>query len=88
LQVIFSLIVNFLNEPLNTILRKRGYALSVLWLTCAHLGRTAEAEAALAEFMRLQPGVTLRDKRAKRPFRLALDQERWRSGLRKAGLPE
>jgi adenylate cyclase len=56
--------------------------------TCAHLGRTAEAKAALAEFMRLQPGVTLRDERAKRPFRLAIDQERWRLGLRMAGLPE
>ena len=56
--------------------------------TCAHLGRTAEAEAALVEFIRLQPGVTLSDERAKRPFRFAIDQERWRSGLRKAGLPE
>ena len=52
----------------------------------AHLGRTKEAQAGLAGFVRLLPGLTLGDPRLMRPFRRPTDRERFLSGLRKAGL--
>jgi adenylate cyclase len=54
----------------------------------AHLGNQADARAALDEFMRLMPGLTLGDERLIRPFRRPADRERFLDGLRKAGLPE
>jgi adenylate cyclase len=52
----------------------------------AHLGQMDEARAALERFVRLLPGLTLRDPRLIRPFRRPADRERVLSGLRKAGL--
>jgi len=54
----------------------------------AHLGQMKEAQAALERFVRLLPGLTLRDPRLMRPFRRPTDRERVLSGLRKAGLSE
>ena len=54
----------------------------------AHLGQMKEAKAALERFVRLLPGLTLRDPRLMRPFRRPTDRERVLSGLRKAGLSE
>jgi TolB-like protein/Flp pilus assembly protein TadD len=54
----------------------------------AHLGRAAEARAALEGYMRLLPGLTAADDRLVRPFRRSEDRERFVTGLRKAGLPE
>ena len=54
----------------------------------AYLGRMTDARAAIAEFARLLPGLTLHDERLNRPFRRAEDRKRWLSGLKKAGLPE
>jgi adenylate cyclase len=54
----------------------------------AHLGREADARAGLDEFMRLMPGLTLKDQRLIRPFRRPADGERFLKGLVKAGLPE
>jgi adenylate cyclase len=54
----------------------------------AHLGRQVDARAGLDEFMRLMPGLTLKDQRLIRPFHRPADCERFLGGLVKAGLPE
>ena len=59
----------------------------VLAAASAHLGRIADARASLDVFISLIPG-SLADQIAARPFRRPADQERYRAGLRKAGLPE
>ncbi|MFZ4407400.1 MAG: adenylate/guanylate cyclase domain-containing protein [Paracraurococcus sp.] len=61
---------------------------SVFAVATAHLGRMAEARAALAEFLVLLPGLTLSDDRLKRPFVRPADRARFLEGLRLAGLPE
>jgi TolB-like protein/tetratricopeptide (TPR) repeat protein len=68
----------------------RGFADSFVMLAaaCGHAGRTAEAKAALEEYQRHLPGLTLSDPRLIRPFKRPGDQERFLEGLRKAGLPE
>lgn len=57
----------------------------------AHLGRMAEAEAALRNFVKVQPGMTLRRYQgvvaADNPVAIRTNQ-RLMDGLRKAGLPE
>jgi adenylate cyclase len=60
----------------------------ILAAAAAHLGQPAEAQAGLAGFVQLLPGLTLADARLIRPFRRSSDRERFLTGLRKAGLPE
>jgi adenylate cyclase len=60
----------------------------ILAAAAAHLGQTVEAQAELAEFIRLLPGLTLSDPRLIRPFRRPADRERFLAGLRKAGLAD
>jgi adenylate cyclase len=60
----------------------------ILAAAAAHLGQTVEAQAELAEFVRLLPGLTLSDPRLIRPFRRPADRERFLAGLRKAGLSD
>jgi adenylate cyclase len=60
----------------------------VLAAAAAHLGQRAEAQAGLAGFIRLLPGLTLSDPRLIRPFRRPVDRERFLTGLRMAGLHE
>ena len=58
----------------------------------ANHGDTAKAEAAKAEVLRIIPGMTIAQLRAKRssdsPEYVALAEKYWYEGLRKAGLPE
>jgi tetratricopeptide (TPR) repeat protein len=54
----------------------------------AHLGNGDDAQAALAEFVRRMPGLSVKDPRLWRPFRRPADLERFLAGLRAAGLPE
>ena len=51
-------------------------------------GREAEARAAAAEVLKLNPKFSLRAYKAYAPYRYAADLERALQGLRKAGLPE
>jgi TolB-like protein len=60
----------------------------IIAAAAAHLGQTAEAQAELAAFVGLLPGLTLSDPRLIRPFRRPTDRERFFAGLRKAGLEE
>ena len=60
----------------------------ILAAAAAHLGQMTEAQAGLAEFVRLLPELTLSDPRLIRPFRRPADRERFLAGLRKAGLAE
>ena len=60
----------------------------ILAAAAAHLGQTVEAQAGLAGFVQLLPGLRLSDPRLVRPFRRPADRERFLAGLRKAGLPE
>jgi adenylate cyclase len=60
----------------------------ILAAAAAHLGQMTEAQAGLAEFVRLLPELTLSDPRLIRPFRRPADRERFFAGLRKAGLAE
>ncbi len=61
---------------------------AALAVAAAHLGRDSEAQTALENFARVLPGLTLGDTRLTRPFRRPADQERFFTGLRRAGLPE
>jgi adenylate cyclase len=58
-------------------------------LACAygHLGRPVEARGALDQLLRRMPDLTASDKRLNRPFARPDDQERFLTGLCKAGLP-
>jgi adenylate cyclase len=58
-----------------------------LTAAAAHLGHMAAAQAALDGRVRLLPGLSIADPRLIRPFRLQADQERFLTGLRRAGLP-
>jgi tetratricopeptide (TPR) repeat protein len=59
-----------------------------LAIASAQLGRTPEARSALDGYIRLLPGLHLKDERLLRPFKRPVDRERQLEGLRKAGLPE
>jgi tetratricopeptide (TPR) repeat protein len=54
----------------------------------AQLGRLEEAQDALEEELRLDPGLTLRKVRQQNPTTDPDFLARWLDGLRKAGLPE
>jgi adenylate cyclase len=54
----------------------------------AHLGRMADARAALAGYVRLLPGLHITDERLMRPFKRPGDRDRFLDGLRMAGLRE
>jgi len=60
----------------------------ILAAAAAHLWQMTEAQAGLAEFVRLLPELTLSDPRLIRPFRRPADRERFLAGLHKAGLAE
>jgi adenylate cyclase len=71
--------------------RDHAHNYAVLAGALAHLGRMDEAKAALGEFLRVQPGITIRRYRTivtsdVQPGIKAY--ERLMSGLRKAGLPD
>ena len=51
-------------------------------------GRSADAQTALRELLRVAPGATIGARRNQAPFRNLADMERYVDGLRKAGLPE
>ncbi|MBW1688983.1 MAG: tetratricopeptide repeat protein, partial [Deltaproteobacteria bacterium] len=54
----------------------------------AQLGRLEEAQGALEEELRLDPGLSLRKVRQQNPTTEPDFLARWLDGLRKAGLPE
>jgi adenylate cyclase len=60
---------------------------AVLASANGHLGRDADARAALDQLLRRMPGLTASDPRLDRPFARAGDPERFLEGLRKAGMP-
>jgi adenylate cyclase len=59
----------------------------ILASACGHAGRLDEAKAALDEYQRHLPNLTVNDPRLIRPFKQPGDQARFLEGLRKAGLP-
>ena len=61
-----------------------------VWLasTYGHLGRQAEAEAAAAQVLRLNPRFSIAAYGGKVPYRDEAVLEQFRAGLRAAGLPE
>jgi adenylate cyclase len=63
----------------------QGHAL--LAVSCALLGEQDEARAAIGDWLLAIPGATMSNL-PPIPFRNATDTERFRDGLRKAGLPE
>ena len=69
--------------------RNPDYALAhaTLAASLGHLGRIAEAEAALKECLRLQPR-TIANRRYSVVYERSVDAEHILDGLRKAGLPE
>jgi len=63
-------------------------AYRLLAASCARLGRTGEATAALEQMLRLMPGITITATRQQVPWKQPDDARRYLDGLRKAGLPE
>jgi adenylate cyclase len=60
---------------------------AVLAAANGHLGRAGPAHAALEQLSRRMPTLTVGDERLNRPFARAGDQQRFLTGLSKAGLP-
>ncbi len=54
----------------------------------SELGREEEAQAEVAEMLRISPNATLRGQKERMPFKDESTLERYMEGLRKAGLPE
>ena len=54
----------------------------------AMLGKTSEAQSAVAETFRIKPDFTIRELLLQIPYKNAADSEDYVNGLRKAGLPE
>jgi TolB-like protein len=67
---------------------KRPYIYRFLAASYAQMGRLAEARAAAAEALRLQPDFTLRLLMVVMPWESQVDRDHMIDGLRKAGLPE
>ena len=61
---------------------------SVLAAGHGQLGQLDEAGAALEQLLIRMPGLTANDKRLQRPFKRAIDRQRFVEGLIKGGLPE
>ena len=61
---------------------------SVLAACLGLVGMQDAAHVALDELQRRMPNLTAGDERLNRPFKRAVDRERFLEGLRKAGLPE
>lgn len=53
----------------------------------AQSGRPAEAKAAAAEALKMEPGFNLRRYAMVEPYRSSLDLDRMMAGMRNAGLP-
>jgi adenylate cyclase len=75
----------------------RGYVLQVplvpwghlyLAMTHARLGRIEEAQAEIAEMLRIKPDITIRTAQTLTTFKQAKDGKHFYDALRKAGLPE
>ncbi len=60
----------------------------VLAVIFSELGRKEEAQAEVAEVLRISPSASLESQRERAPFKDQAVLERFVSGLRKAGLPE
>jgi adenylate cyclase len=60
----------------------------MLAATYALLGRIDDAQWSAAEILTLQPGFTLREARARTPYRNPRDLDRYIDALAKAGLPQ
>ena len=54
----------------------------------SELGREEEAQAEVAEMLRISPNATLRGQKERMSFKDESTLERYMEGLRKAGLPE
>ncbi len=54
----------------------------------SELGRKKEAQAQMAEVLRVSPGASMEGQREKLPFKDQAVLERYLEALRKAGLPE
>jgi tetratricopeptide (TPR) repeat protein len=60
----------------------------VLAVIYSELGRKEEAQAEVAEILRISPHASIEDQRERMPFKDPAVLERILEGLRKAGLPE
>ncbi len=60
----------------------------ILAVIFSELGREEEAQAEVAEMLRISPNATLRGQKERMPFKDESTLERYMEGLRKAGLPE
>jgi adenylate cyclase len=54
----------------------------------AQLGQTEEAQAEIAQILKIDPKVSVDIWAEREPYKDPVDKERWIDGLRKAGLPE
>ncbi len=64
------------------------YARLVLAVVYSELGRKEEAQAEVAEALRISPRASMEGQRERMPFKDQAVLERFIDGLRKAGLPE
>lgn len=64
------------------------FALSTVAVCAAHLGRTEDAERAIAKIRTVDPDLNLKTIRDRFPMKREADFNRWAEGFRKAGLPD